>query len=84
MHGRGRVVGVGHVWQGMCAWQEGGMHGRRGHAWQEGASVAGDVCMAGGHACQEGGVHVGGHAQQERWPLQQTARILLECTLIDI
>ena len=56
------------------------MHGEGGHAWQRGA------CMAkGGGGMHDGSVHgrgvyiVGGHAWQERWPLQQKVRILLEC-----
>ena len=51
-----------------CAWQ------RRGHAWQRGACMAGGMCGGGG----------GGHAWQERWPLQQMVRILLECILVII
>ena len=80
MHGRGDMHGRGHAWQG-CAWSGGmcggGVHGRgvcvawgmhgRGHAWQT--------------ACVAGGVHGRGHAWQERWPLQWTVRILLECIL---
>ena len=62
------MVGVcawqeGHPWQGVCAWHAwwgvcmagGGIHGMHGGgcAWQQGASVAGGVCMA----CMVGGVH---------------------------
>ena len=51
-----------------------------GHAWWKG------VCMVREHA-QQGSVHGGGvrgrgHASQERWPLQQAERILLECILV--
>ena len=57
----------------------GGMHGEgmhgRGHAWQGGMHGRGHtwqgVCMA------------GRHVWQERWPLQQTACILLECFLVE-
>ena len=52
-----------------------------GHAWQRGMSSRG-ACMAGG---MHGGGHVclrgGRRARQERWPLQRTVRILLECIL---
>ena len=53
-----------------------------GYAWQRGMSSRG-ACMAGdmhggGHVCLRGG----GHAWQERWPLQRTDRILLECILV--
>ena len=64
----------GHAWwQGARAWQGGmngrrGMHGGRGCAWWE--------------ACLVGGVCGRGHAWQERWPLQQMVRILLECILV--
>ena len=74
MHGIG-----GHVWQGACM-MVGGMHGGGGHAWQR--------------ACVAGGMHVGGHvwqrcewqghAWQDRWPLQRTVRILLECILVSL
>ena len=53
---------------GVCG--RGGMHGR-GHAWQGGACMTGDVCGGGG-----------GHVWQERQPLQRTVRILLECILV--
>ena len=43
-----------------------------GHVWQ-------GVCMAGG---MHGRGVVGGHAWQERRPLQQTVSILLECILV--
>ena len=60
-----------------------GMCGKGGHAWTgqlhgRGACVVG-VCMAGG-VCFGGGCH----AWQERWPLQRTVRILLECILVVI
>ena len=55
--------------KGECAWQ-GDMHSR-GHAWWG--------------ACVAGGVHDGGVcAWQERRPLQQMVRILLECILVVI
>ena len=96
----GATYGRGHAWQGacmaggMCGWGVcvvgacmagacmtgvcGGMHGW-GHTWQ-------GACMAGGHVWQgkcvwQGGMHGRG---QERWPLQQTVCILLECILVDI
>ena len=58
----------------------GGMHGR-GHLWQGGVSGRG-ACMAGG------GVRARGHAcrrsvVQERKPLKQVVRILLECILVN-
>ena len=44
------VYGRGHAWQGVCMWQEGGMHGNggvhdRGNA-QHGACVAGEMTTA--------------------------------------
>ena len=58
-----------------------GVHGR-GHEWW-GACMVGSVhgwgaCMAGGHALRGGG-----HAWQERQPLQWTVRILLEYILVN-
>ena len=47
----------------------GGVHGR-GYAWWGGACVAEGACVA------------GGHAWQERRPLQWAIRILLECILV--
>ena len=44
-----------------------------GRVWQ-------GVCMAG--ACM-GDMHGRGHSWQERWPLQRTVGILLECILVD-
>ena len=76
--GRGACMAVGCAWQrGMCggghAWQVRGMHGRGhawlGHVWQRGVSGMG-TCIA------------GLHAWQERWPLQHTVCILLECILV--
>ena len=58
------------------------MHGRGHHAWQGGCAWQG-TCMAG--VCVWWGVCMvgeGGHAWQERQPLQQTVRILLECILV--
>ena len=50
------------------AWQRGeGMHGKRG------------TYMARGE-CVAGGVQGGGRVLQERWPLQWTECILLECS----
>ena len=65
-----------------------GRHGR-GHVWQRGMHDMG-ACVAGGvhgrGAWQlvhgRGYVWQGGHAWQEREPLQLTIRILLECILI--
>ena len=80
VHGRGACVaggcvcGRGHAWQGTC------MLG--GCIWY-GVCVAGgmygwgDMSARGGVACV-----VGGHAWQERRPLQRTVRILLECVLV--
>ena len=77
VHGRGACVvgcmhGMGHVWLGWHAWQ--------GHLWW-GVCVAGGMhgrgaCMATGAMCG------GGHVCLERWPLQQTVCILLECILV--
>ena len=67
----GGMHGKGACVVGRHVWQ-GGMHGR-GCAWQ-------GVCMAGG-VC--GGVHGRGCVWQERWPLQWTVRILLECILVE-
>ena len=71
VHGGGMHSG-GHAWQGACVagrmCGRGGMHGRGMHG--RGA------CVAGGHVWQLG------HAWQERWPLQQTVSILLECILV--
>ena len=45
----------------------------------EGVHGGGVCCMG----CVWWGVHgKGGHVWQERWPLQQTVRILLECILV--
>ena len=62
--------------KGVCmvedhAWQE-GMHGEVG-----GGMCGRGTCMAGGHAWW-------GCVWQERWPLQQMVRILLECILVNI
>ena len=67
----GACMAVRHLWQG-------DMHGR-GHVWLGGMHGRG-VCMAGG-VC--GGVHGRGCVWQERWPLQWTVRILLECILVE-
>ena len=90
MHGRG------YVWQGACVagcvcvggmCGRGGMHGRGvcmagGYAWQGGmhGGHAWGACMAGRHVWQ--GVCMAGGAWQERQPLQQVVRILLECILV--
>ena len=67
---------------GMCGrWQ--GVHGKGGTC-----MVWGSMCGGGGHAWQGGSVcgreacMAEGHAWQERRPLQQTVRILLECILV--
>ena len=75
----GTCVAGGH------AWQAGGMHGRghvcwggmhdRGCVWQGGMHGGGPVWQG---ACVAGG----GHAWQERRPLQRAVRILLECILV--
>ena len=56
--------------------------GVRGHVWQGDAWQRGisDGGVAGG--AWQGGMHGGGHAWQERQPLQQTIRIPLECILV--
>ena len=78
--------------RGVCV--VGGMHGR-GHVWR-GACVAVGSCMAGGGHAWQGGMHGRGHVWQgavqgrvcggnawwERWPLQRTVRIILECILV--
>ena len=82
MHGRrhawqGSMHGGGHVWWG-CAWQEVCMAG--GHVCR--GVCGGGVCMAGG-ACMAGGGGIHGvGVWQERRPLQQTVRILLEYILV--
>ena len=67
----GSVHGRGHAWKGVAGGVHGGggMHGR-GHVWQGGMR---------GRGCAWRG---GGHAWQERWSLQRTVRILLECILV--
>ena len=76
----GGMCGWGHAWQG-CAWQ-GDMHGKGGMHGGESVvqGVHGRECVAGMH----GSWHAwqGGHMWQERWPLQRTVRILLECILL--
>ena len=78
------MYGGGHVWWGSCVvgghvWQ-GGMHGR-GHVWQ--GSVHGGGMRGEGGMCGKGGMcGEGGGTWQERWPLQRTIRILLECILV--
>ena len=57
----------------------------RGEVSGRGTCMAGCVCGKG--ACMAegmcgGGMHGGGHVWQERWPLQWTVRILLECILV--
>ena len=66
--------------EGGCVWQKGGVHGEGG-ACVAGVCTAGvcmagvcawqGVCMAGGGACVAGRMCGGGHAWQERWPLQR-------------
>ena len=51
----------------------GGMHGR-GYVWWWGG-MHGVLCVAWGCAWQ-------GACVQERWPLKQAVRILLECILV--
>ena len=66
-----------------------------GHGGGGGMCDKGGVCMAGGMCGRVGACAVGGgmhgrghawqgegHARQERWPLQRTVRILLECILV--
>ena len=66
----------------MCMASIQGLHGRGG------ACVVGDMCgrgcigggMCGKGACvARGAFYSRGHVWQERWPLQRTVRILLEC-----
>ena len=61
------------------------MHGRGGGMCDR-RDVHGDrgVCMAGGHAWWGACVAGVGSVWQERWPLQRTVRILLECILVYI
>ena len=78
MCGRGAMCSRRVCVVGAC--MAGGMHGRgacmaRGHVWKGHAWQGGMHCS--GHAWQ------GGHVWQERQPLQQTVRILLECILVD-
>ena len=92
---QGACMAGGHAWQGACVARG---HAWQGHAWQgtcmaegdmhgRGVSMAGGMCgrrsmcdkglcMARGHVWQRG------HACLERWPLQLTVRILLECILV--
>ena len=96
--GRGHVRHRRACMAGVCAWQGGmcgrgvcavaGACMAGGHACWEGVFGTGCVwqgaCMAGGTCSARGGVAcvVGGHAWQERRPLQRTVRILLECVLV--
>ena len=89
VHGKGSMHGKGgHVWQGGHSWQRGHAW-QRGHVWQ-GAHMGGHVwwgaCMAGtwmaGVVYGRGHAWRGGQAWQERWPLQWTICILLECILV--
>ena len=75
----GGMYGKGHVWQEGCAWQGEcvvGEHAWWGEAWC-GACVEGGSCtardMCGGQELR---------AWQQRWPLQRTVRIILECILV--
>ena len=73
--------------QGVCmagACMVGGMHGQGGmcgwgHVWPGGmhGMWSGGHMVGGGHAWW-------GHTWQERRPLQQTVRILLECILVEV
>ena len=89
VHAKGGMCGKGgvHGEEG-CAWQRGGVHGEEypwqggvhgwGHVWQ-GACMALSIHDRGLH----GGMHSrGGHAWQERRPLQWMVHILLECILV--
>ena len=68
VHGRECVVGACMTGGGgMCGWG----------AYMVGGCMARGVCMPG--MCVVGG----GHAWQERWPLQQKVCILLECILVN-
>ena len=82
MHGKGVQVREGVCMAGAC--MVGGMCGR---------GVCGGVCVAGGMhgrcVCYRGNAWQGcawwgGHAWQERWPLQWMVCILLECILVYI
>ena len=73
---------AGGVWQGTC--MVGGMHGQ-GHVWQGScmtAGVCGRVYVWWGGMHDRGHAWQGGHVWQERRPLYQTVRILLECILV--
>ena len=75
VHGGGARGGGGHVWWGIVhggGMHDGGVHGR-GHVWP-GGTHGGGTCVV--------SMHGRGHAWQERWPLQQALRILLECILV--
>ena len=89
----GGMHGVGHVWQGFVYDRE-GMNGWMvcvlgWHVWQGvcmvGVCVAGGACMEGVYMrgmCVGGGVCMAGACTQERWPMKQAVRILLECILV--
>ena len=93
MHGRGVCMVGGHAWQGGMHGRDmhgtGGMRGRglgvgvgvhdRGHVWQ--GSMHGRGCKWQG-VCMAGDMYGGEHVWQERRPLQQAVRILLECILV--
>ena len=53
------------------------------HAWPSGVCV-GRGCTWQGHAWQWGCAWPGGHAWQERLPLQREVCILLECILVEL
>ena len=76
LHGKGRPA-----WQrGPCMVKGGGVW-QRGHAWQ-GGMCGGGYVWQGGHVWQGVACVAGRHAWQERLPLQQTVRILLQCILV--
>ena len=56
--------------EGVCM-SKGNMRGEGGNVWWGACMPKGGLCVAGG-----------GHAWQERWPLQQMVCILLECVLV--
>ena len=90
----GGMYGRGYAWQGYMhgrgACMVGGLHHRGGMCGRGAACVMGvGVAVAGVHSrgvnqgtCMAGACVVEGCTWQERWPLQQMVRILLECILV--
>ena len=73
--------------KGACMAKGGGVHGKGwGVHGKRGACMVGSM-HGGGHVWQgvvhgRVGMHGREHACQERWPLQWTVRILMECILV--